>query len=109
MIVRKDLLHKAEKSCPLFLDWTEYETYPDTYLSTPPIWSIYVTCLFVSYMNQLGGVPHFDRLSDIKSRMIYDCVDNSKGYFTNSTEKKYRSRVNVIVHLRDNSLLEKLM
>ena len=60
-------------------------------------------------MNQLGGVPHFDRLSDIKSRMIYDCVDNSKGYYTNSTEKKYRSRVNVIVHLRDNSLLEKLM
>jgi len=32
--------------------------------------------------------------------MLYDMIDNSKGYYENIIDKKYRSRMNIVFRLK---------
>jgi len=41
--------------------------------------------------------------------MIYDSIDKSNGFYTNKHEKKYRSRVNILFKLQDESLQDKFI
>ena len=61
----------------------------------------------VSYMNQRGGLPIYDREADIKSKMLYEILDKSGDYYVNRTEKAYRSRINVNFRIEGNRALEK--
>ena len=107
MIVKKSLLGKADKDVPIMCDWTTFENSPGSYYNTPPVWTIYVTGLNVSYMNQKGGLALFDREAEIKSNMLYDLIDKSNGYYINRTEKKFRSRINVNFRIEGDRSLEK--
>jgi len=100
IIVREDLLGHAEKDVPVLCDWTLHEKSPDTYYNTPAVFPMYVTGINVSYMNQMGGLEYYTNLSTQKSQMLWDCVDQSGGYFKSKiTDKAYRSRVNVIFRI----------
>lgn len=46
-------------------------------------------------------------MADIKSRMLYDLIDRSKGYYVNRTEHKFRSRMNVNFRIEGDRTLEK--
>lgn len=52
----------------------------------------------------------YDKDAEIKSKMLYDLIDGSGGYYVNSTEHKFRSRINVNFRIAKNVKLEdKLM
>lgn len=106
IIVKKDLLGKAEKDVPIINDWATFEKSPGTYYNTPPVWCIYLTALNISYMNQVGGIEYYDRMAEIKSRMLYDLIDSSDGYYVNRTDKKFRSRMNVNFRIEGDRQLE---
>ena len=89
-------------------DWFKNEKYLNGYYNTPPCFAIYMMALNVSYMNQMGGIDHYDRLAETKSKMLFTVIDNSNGYYVNKTEKRFRSRMNVIMRIAgNNSELEK--
>jgi phosphoserine aminotransferase len=83
IIIKKSLLGKADKDTPVMCDWNLFENSPDGYYNTPPCYTTYVMALNISYMNQKGGIENYDRLSDVKSRMLYSLIDNSQGYYVN--------------------------
>lgn len=87
-------------------DWKAFEDAPGTYYNTPPCWAIYVTALNASYMNQNGGLPHYEQIANLKSKMLYDLIDNSGGYFVNNTDKAFRSRINIHFRIPGNLSLE---
>lgn len=91
VICRKDLLGKAEKDVPIMNDWATFEKSPGTYYNTPPVWCIFLTALNISYMNQKGGLDYYKRMAEFKSRMLYDALDKSGGYYVNKTDKNFRS------------------
>jgi len=64
IIVKNNLLGKAEKDVPVMCDWKLFEDSPGQYYNTPPCWCIYVTGLNCSYLNQTGGVEHYSELAD---------------------------------------------
>lgn len=70
---------------------------------------MYMTGLNVSYMNQMGGLPYYESISTIKSQMLWNFIDSSDGFYKSKiTDKKYRSRVNVIFRIHDGNVkLEK--
>lgn len=105
VIVRTDLLGKAEKDVPIMNDWVTFLKSPGTYYNTPPCWSIFVTSLNISYMNQKGGIEYYERMAEVKSDMLYNYLDKS-GYYLNRTEKKFRSRMNINFRIEGNRLLE---
>ena len=106
IIVKKSLLGKADRDVPILCDWTTFEKSPGTYYNTPPVWTIYMTGLNVSYCNQKGGLKFYDEEANIKSSMLYSLLDNSNGYFVNRTDKKFRSRINVNFRIEGNRALE---
>lgn len=107
IIVNKSLLGKAEKDVPILNDWATFEKSPGTYYNTPPVWCIYLTALNVSYMNQMGGIEYYERMAEVKSKMLYDLLDKSDGYYVNRTDHKFRSKMNVNFRIEGDRSLEK--
>lgn len=102
IIVREDLMHHAVKDTPIMNDWKTFELSPDKTYNTPGIWSIYVTGLNCSYMNQKGGLDYYIELARQRSLMLWDFIDRSGGYYRSKiTDKKFRSRVNVVFRVQD--------
>jgi len=105
IIVKKSLLGHADPDVPILNDWTTNENSrvadgcAPGYYNTPPVWPIYVTGLNVSYMNQRGGVETYLRESATKSKMLWDILDFSGGYYNIKVEKAYRSRINCVFRI----------
>lgn len=45
----------------------------------------------------------------MKSRMLYDAIDKSNGFYVNRTDKKFRSRMNVNFRIECNRGLEEAL
>ena len=45
------------------------------------------------WMKRQGGLKVIDQQSEKKSSLIYQTIDQSNGFYVNSIEKKFRSRV----------------
>jgi phosphoserine aminotransferase len=46
-------------------------------------------------MIENGGLGTYEKLADLRSNMIYDMIDGSNGFYTNSIDKKFRSTINL--------------
>lgn len=55
----------------------------------------------VKYINETGGIPHYKELAIARSKMLYDTLDNSDGYYIQKTDPQYRSRINVVFRIKD--------
>lgn len=110
LVIREDMFGHADPDCPTLCDWTVFENSPDTYYNTPCIFSMYVTGLNVSYMNQMGGLELYTKLAEERSRLLWSFIDSSNGYYKSKLESKdFRSRINCIFRIQGgNTDLEKL-
>ncbi|XP_067424839.1 phosphoserine aminotransferase [Emydura macquarii macquarii] len=109
VIVREDLLGFALKECPIVLDYKVQAGNGSLY-NTPPCYSIYIMSLVLEWIKNNGGAAAMDKLSFIKSQMIYDIIDKSNGFYVCPVEKKNRSRMNVpfrIANSKGDETLEK--
>lgn len=48
-----------------------------------------------------------ENLSAIKSQLVYDAVDNSRGFYTNEIHPECRSRINVTFRIKGGVDMEK--
>ena len=100
MVIREDLFGHADKDCPILCDWTLHEKSPDTYYNTPAIYPMYVTGMNVSYMNQMGGISHYEKLAHQRGKILWSFIDSTNGYYKSKiSDKNYRSRINVIFRI----------
>jgi phosphoserine aminotransferase len=60
-------------------------------------------------MVQLGGVPHYKKLAEERSKLLYDYIDSTQGFFVNPVDRPYRSRVNIPFFLPSASLDEQFL
>uniref|UniRef100_A0A8C0M5Z2 Phosphoserine aminotransferase n=1 Tax=Canis lupus familiaris TaxID=9615 RepID=A0A8C0M5Z2_CANLF len=56
---------------------------------------IYVMGLVLEWIKNNGGAAAMEKLSSIKSQMIYDIIDNSQGFYVCPVETKNRSKMNI--------------
>ncbi|EDQ90527.1 uncharacterized protein MONBRDRAFT_18531 [Monosiga brevicollis MX1] len=94
VIVREDLLGKARTACPSVLDY-KLMADNDSMPNTPPCWSIYVTGLVFAWIEREGGLAEFARRSEAKSKLLYEAIDGSAGFYACPVAERVRSRVNV--------------
>lgn len=65
------------------------------FLNSNDLFSIYaVGCVF-DWISGEGGVTEMDRRSSIKSKMIYDEIAASNGFFVSPVAEHCRSRMNI--------------
>ncbi|CAI9534452.1 unnamed protein product [Staurois parvus] len=100
VIVREDLLGFAVKECPTVLDY-KIQAGNGSLYNTPPCFSIYIMGLVLEWIRNNGGAACMEKLSILKSEMIYNVIDESNGFFVCPVEKKSRSRMNIPFRIGD--------
>lgn len=63
--------------------------------------------LNIAYMLEQGGIPQMQAMAEKRSSMLYNYIDESEGFYSNSVEAKYRSRMNIPFRVKCNEDLEK--
>jgi phosphoserine aminotransferase len=102
VIVRRDLLGKADPRTPAVLDWSVQAKNGSMY-NTPPTFSIYLAGLVFEWLQQQGGLAAIGELNRIKAQTLYGYIDGS-GFYANPVDPAARSWMNVPFTLADSAL-----
>ncbi|AIX74258.1 MAG: 3-phosphoserine/phosphohydroxythreonine transaminase [Mixta calida] len=102
VIVREDLLGKAQQALPSVLD---YKTLADndSMFNTPPTFAWYLSGLVFKWLKERGGVSEIDKINQAKADLLYGTIDRSD-FYRNDVAVANRSRMNVPFQLADASL-----
>jgi len=94
IIVREDMLGNERKECPTIWNFKK-QAQMESRLNTPPCYSIYITGLVLAWMKNHGGIGFFEERNDRKSKLFYDTMEKSNGFYDAVIEPGARSRVNI--------------
>ncbi|MDI9348164.1 MAG: 3-phosphoserine/phosphohydroxythreonine transaminase [Methylacidiphilales bacterium] len=94
VVVKKELLSQYPSYAPSLLSY-QYCYDKNNLPNTPPTISHYILSLYLDWFLELGGLSAADEQCKKKSAMLYQAIDNSNGFYKNSIEKPFRSRINV--------------
>ena len=109
-IIRKDLVGRAQPITPCVMDW-KLAAENNSMYNTPPCYGIYMIGLYLKYMKKQGGVKEFYNRSIEKSKLVYEFIDFSHGFYTTKVHESCRSRMNVPFSIRqgDDALEKKFL
>ncbi len=105
VIVREDLLEQSLEVVPEVFNY-KVQAQINSCLNTIPTFPLYVMDLMLDWLIDKGGVATMEHLSQKKSEKLYQCIDNSDGFYVNKVGKKYRSLCNVPFDLPTDTLLQ---
>jgi phosphoserine aminotransferase len=103
VIVHRDLLGMAPLNIPTVMDYAVMAE-NDSMLNTPPTFGIYIAGLVFQWLKRQGGLAGIDAINAEKAHILYECIDNSGGFYTNPVDPDCRSRMNVPFVLADAAL-----
>lgn len=94
VIVRKDMLGHAQPITPTMMDYAIMAENKSLY-NTPPTFGIYMCGLVFKWILEHGGLEGMASLSERKSSLLYNLIDNSNGYYKCMVVAGAWSRMNV--------------
>eukprot|EP00850_Spirogloea_muscicola_P005863 SM000027S09644 [mRNA] locus=s27:569489:571894:+ [translate_table: standard] len=94
VIVRKDLIGKAQSQTPVMLDYATHLENESMY-NTPPCYPIYICGLVFEHLLERGGLEAVQRDNEEKARLLYDTISASNGYYKCPVPEAMRSCMNV--------------
>ncbi len=101
VIVREDLVGQALPITPCLYDYKNHVAEKSLY-NTPPTFSWYVCGLVFKWLIAQGGLAAMEQLNARKAKKLYDYIDSSD-FYHNDIDVRYRSRMNVVFRLQDES------
>ena len=93
VIVRKDLLGRAQAATPKILNWTLMAE-AGSMLNTPATYPIYMAGLCLEWLKKQGGVAGIYPVNQEKAALLYNYLDESR-LFHGTAERESRSLMNV--------------
>lgn len=110
VVVKGDLISNNLRleATPSMMDW-ELALKNDSMYNTPPCYAIYMCGLYFDYLKQKGGIQWTSECSDIKSKLVYDCIDSSNGFYNNPVRQAYRSRTNIPFIMESDKMLDNFL
>ena len=106
LIIRDDLLDQAQDCTPEIFNYA-LQAEQDSLLNTIPTTAVYMMDLMVDWINdEQGGLEKVAANNLSKVNKLYQCIDNSNGFYTNLIEANYRSQINVPFSLPNDELLK---
>lgn len=94
VIVHRDLLGMAPLTIPTVMDYAVMAE-NGSMLNTPPTYGIYIAGLVFQWLKRQGGLAGMAAINDEKARVLYECIDQSGGFYTNPVDPDCRSAMNV--------------
>ncbi|MFP3914359.1 MAG: 3-phosphoserine/phosphohydroxythreonine transaminase [Actinomycetota bacterium] len=71
----------------------------DSLANTPPMFQIYVMGKVLAHLEAQGGVAGLEKRSAEKSRMVYEAIQSSDGFYRSPVDEAVRSHTNVVWRL----------
>jgi phosphoserine aminotransferase len=103
VIMRQELLGMAPLTIPSVMDYAVMAE-NGSMLNTPPTYGIYMAGLVFQWLKRQGGLEGIATVNAQKAHILYQCIDHSGGFYTNSVDPDCRSRMNVPFTLADPAL-----
>lgn len=103
VIIKKDLIEKANKNVPTILSYQTHASKNSLY-NTPPTFAIYMLSLVLEWVKEQGGVAEIERRNKQKAQILYNAIDESDGFYKGHAEKESRSFMNVTFTLPSDEL-----
>lgn len=102
-IISPDCLDCAMAITP---HWFHYQSQYQAHsmLNTPPTFNWYMAGLMFKWVEDEGGIAVMEQRCIRKSTSIYEVIDNSNGFYINRIDPTYRSKLNVVFHLKTTKL-----
>jgi phosphoserine aminotransferase len=95
VIIRDDLVAKSPTDLPSLLSYKVFAE-GKSLLNTPPTFAIYMVKLVTDWLlNKIGGLAKMAEINKQKAKMLYDAVEQSKGFYIAHAEPNCRSMMNV--------------
>ena len=94
VIVREDLLGGAHPFTPSVFDYTQ-QAANGWMLNTPPTFAVYLAGLTFKWLKAQGGLAGIEAQNIEKAKLLYQCIDESAGFYRNPVAVDDRSRMNV--------------
>lgn len=108
VIIRKDLLEKANPNIPTMLKYSTHAKTNSLY-NTPPTFGIYMLGEVLRWIEESGGLVAIEKRNEEKAKLIYDAIDNSNGFYTGHAERESRSLMNITFNLQTEELEKKFL
>jgi len=103
-VIRKSIItdETIMPCAPTMCRWKVFNDAPNKIWNVPVIMTIWMSELMCDWMLERGGIPYFEDLAKRRSRLLYDVVDGSNGFYkTFVTDERYRSRMQVVFTIGD--------
>jgi len=107
IIIKKELIGKAKKNIPTYLDFKTHADNGSLY-NTPPAWCIYIAGEVFKLLLERGGIDAMEVINKRKAAKLYDYIDASKLYKA-PVVKEDRSLMNVVFVTGDEELDERFV
>ncbi len=102
VIVRRDLLGRANAMCPAMLNW-QLAAENESMYNTPPTFALYLAALVFDWLVEQGGLLGIETINRRKAQKLYAAIDDSD-FYANPVELPSRSLMNVTFTLADAAL-----
>ena len=107
VIVRRDLLGRANAMCPAMLNW-QLAAENESMYNTPPTFALYLAALVFDWLVEQGGLLGIETINRRKAQKLYAAIDDSD-FYANPVELPSRSLMNVTFTLADAALDKKFL
>jgi phosphoserine aminotransferase len=109
IIIRKDLLERSRDSLPGYLNF-QIHAEARSLWNTAPTFPIYVLMLVTKWLQtDIGGLANMEAQNRAKAKLLYDAIDQSRGFYAGHAQPSCRSMMNVSFRLPSDELTSKFV
>ncbi len=109
VIIRDDMIEKCPGDLPSMLSYSVLAK-EKSLLNTPPVFAVYVVKLVTDWLlDEIGGLDKMLEQNRMKSKLIYDVIDGSAGFYECHAEPESRSLMNIAFRLPGEALQDKFL
>lgn len=105
VVIRKDFLAKAQVSPKDKFYSYKAHAEAESMLVTPPTLAIGALKAVLDWIERQGGVEALERINARKAELLYQCIDQSTGFYRSRVQPPVRSQMNVVFDLPSEALL----
>lgn len=103
VIVRRDLAERAGTDVPSQLTYRA-QIAAGSLLNTPPTFIWRLVGMTLAWVREQGGVEEMNRRARERTRIVYETIDASGGFYANKVNRAQRSRTNIPFTIADHRL-----
>ncbi len=103
VIISDELLQQCNGQQVNYLNYANHVK-GESMLNTPPVFQIYAVGLVLDWLKSHGGVAWAQQAAAKRSGVLYDVIAKSGGFYRCPVDERYRSSMNVVFRLPDETL-----